>query len=60
MKMPVFSDVLSQNKITLGPEMFSTGEKMFVGKSLDNLIKKSKIFLLDPAPLQKIYNKIKF
>ena len=55
MKMPVFSDVLSQDKISLGPEMLSTGEKMFVGRSVDDLMKKSKNLLIDPIPLQEVY-----
>ena len=55
MKMPVFSDVLSQDKISLGPEMISTGEKMFVGRSFDDLMKKSKNLLIDPIPLQEVY-----
>lgn len=52
MKMPVFSDVLSQYNVKLGPEMLSTGEKMFIGKTFDNLIKKSKGLLVDPINLQ--------
>ena len=55
MKMPVFSDVLSQDKISLGPEMLSTGEKMFVGRSFDDLMKKSKNLLIDPISLQEVY-----
>lgn len=55
MKMPVFSNVLHQNKINLGPEMLSTGEKMLIGKSFDDLIKKSKDLLVDPIALQQIY-----
>ena len=54
-KMPVFSDVLSQDNVNLGPEMFSTGEKMFIGRSFDNLIEKSKGLLVDPINLQEIY-----
>lgn len=54
MKMPVFSDVLSQDNVKLGPEMLSTGEKMYIGRSFDNLIKKSKGLLVDPINLQEI------
>jgi len=56
MKMPVFSDVLSQDKINTGPEMLSTGENMFVDRNFNNIIKKSKGLLLDPINLQEIYS----
>lgn len=56
MKTPVFSDVLFQDKINTGPEMLSTGEKMFVGRDFDDIIKKSKGLLLDPISLQEIYS----
>lgn len=54
--MPVFSDVLSQDKINTGPEMLSTGENMFVDRNFNNIIKKSKGLLLDPINLQEIYS----
>ena len=51
MKKPVFSDVLCQNFITLGPEMISTREKMFVSKSYESLKNKLRKLLIDPIPL---------
>ena len=54
MKIPVFSEVLSGDNINYGPEMLSTGEKMLIGRSFDNLIEKSKNSLVDPLSLQEI------
>lgn len=51
MKMPVFSDVLFQDKINTGPEMLSTGENMFVDRNFNNTIKKLKGLLLNPISL---------
>jgi carbamoyl-phosphate synthase large subunit len=55
MKKPVFSEVLHKNNISLGPEMLSTGEKMFIGKDIDSLIKKSNNILIEPVNLQQLY-----
>ena len=55
MKKPVFSDVFYVNSPSLGPEMLSTGEKMFVGKSIDDLVNKSKNLLNEPVCLQNTY-----
>ena len=38
MNIPVFSEVLHKNNISLGPEMLSTGEKMFIGRNIDSLL----------------------
>ena len=55
MKKPVFSEVLHKNNISLGPEMLSTGEKMFIGGDIDSLIKKSNNLLIEPVNLQQLY-----
>ena len=55
MKVPVFSDGLLDSTTRLGPEMLSTGEKMFVGKTLNDLIQKSRGTLVNPIALQEIY-----
>lgn len=55
MKKPVFSEVLHKNNISLGPEMLSTGEKMFIGKDIDSLLKKSNNILIEPVNLQQLF-----
>lgn len=55
MKKPVFSDVLNTNNLKSGPEMFSTGEKMIIGNSFNNLMNKSKGIYINPKSIQEVH-----
>jgi len=55
MKVPVFSKALSQYKPKLGPNMLSTGEKMYIARSKEELLKKQENSTLSPIYLQEFY-----
>jgi len=55
MKVPVFSKALSENKPKLGPNMLSTGEKMYIARSKEELLKKQENSILSPTCLQEFY-----